>query len=89
MLRLKMVAADLQDGSGDDRIDQVLAEIDLRVAVELAKAGLSKAKKIQQFLRFMADGRRRALVLHRPSRPKTLARYRLPKFVVSVTELGI
>jgi hypothetical protein len=41
MLRLKMVAADLQDGSGDDRIDQVLAEIDLRVAVELAKAGLS------------------------------------------------
>lgn len=41
MLRLKMVAADLQDGSGDDRIDQVLAEIDLRVAVELAKAGLA------------------------------------------------
>ncbi len=40
MLRLKSVAADLQDGSGDDRLDQVLAEIDLRVAVELAKAGL-------------------------------------------------
>ena len=27
--------------SGDDRLDQVLAEIDLRVAVELAKAGMS------------------------------------------------
>jgi len=41
MLRLKAVAADLHDGSGDHRLDQVLAEIDLRVAVELAKAGLS------------------------------------------------
>ena len=41
MLRLQSVAADLHDGSGDDRLDQVLAEIDLRVAVELAKAGLS------------------------------------------------
>ena len=41
MLRLKSVAADLHDASGDDRLDQVLAEIDLRVAVELAKAGLS------------------------------------------------
>jgi hypothetical protein len=42
MLRLKAVAADLHDGgSGDDRLDAVLAEIDLRVAVELAKAGLS------------------------------------------------
>lgn len=41
MLRLKAVVADLRDGSGDDRLDQVLAEIDLRVAVELAKAGLS------------------------------------------------
>jgi hypothetical protein len=41
MLRLKAVAADLQDGSGDDRLDAVLAEIDLRVAVELAKAGIS------------------------------------------------
>jgi len=41
MLRLKSVAADLHDGSGDDRLDQVLAEIDLRVAVELAKAGMS------------------------------------------------
>ena len=40
MLRLKSVAADLHDGSGDERLDQVLAEIDLRVAVELAKAGM-------------------------------------------------
>ncbi len=41
MLRLKAVAVDLQDLSGDERLDAVLAEIDLRVAVELAKAGLS------------------------------------------------
>jgi hypothetical protein len=41
MLRLKSVAADLHDASGDDGLDQVLAEIDLRVAVELAKAGMS------------------------------------------------
>jgi hypothetical protein len=41
MLRLKAVAADLHDASGDDRIDEVLAEIDLRVAVELAKAGMA------------------------------------------------
>jgi class II flagellar assembly regulator FliX len=41
MLRLKSVAADLHGGSGDDRLDTVLAEIDLRVAVELAKAGMS------------------------------------------------
>jgi hypothetical protein len=41
MLRLKAVSADLRDGSGDDRLDHVLAEIDLRVAVELAKAGIS------------------------------------------------
>ena len=41
MLRLKSLAVDLRDGSGDDRLDQVLAEIDLRVAVELAKAGIS------------------------------------------------
>ena len=41
MLRLKAVAVDLHDTSGDDGLDQVLAEIDLRVAVELAKAGIS------------------------------------------------
>ena len=40
LLRLKSVAADLKDGSGDDRLDAVLAEIDLRVEVELAKAGI-------------------------------------------------
>jgi hypothetical protein len=41
MLRLKAVAVDLKDSSGDARLDQVLSEIDLRVAVELAKAGLN------------------------------------------------
>jgi hypothetical protein len=39
--RLKAVAADLKDGSGDEKLDQVLGEIELRVAVELAKAGLN------------------------------------------------
>jgi len=41
LLRLKAVAGDLMDSSGDEKLDQVLAEIDLRVAVELAKAGIS------------------------------------------------
>jgi hypothetical protein len=41
LLRLKAVAADLKDGSGDERLDQVLSDIDLRVAVELAKAGIA------------------------------------------------
>jgi hypothetical protein len=41
MLRLKAAAADLQESSGDARLDQLLAEIDLRVGVELAKAGMS------------------------------------------------
>jgi hypothetical protein len=41
MLRLKSAAADLKEGSGDDRLDSVLAEIDLRVEVELAKAGIA------------------------------------------------
>jgi len=41
MLRLKSVTADLKDGSGDDKLDRVLAEIELRVEVELAKAGIS------------------------------------------------
>ena len=40
MLRLKSVAADLKEGSGDAGLDSVLAEIDLRVEVELAKAGI-------------------------------------------------
>ena len=34
---LKAAAAGLKDLSGDPRVDQVLAEIDLRVEVELAK----------------------------------------------------
>lgn len=41
LLRLKSVAADLQHSSGDEKLDQILGEIDLRVAVELAKAGLN------------------------------------------------
>ena len=41
LLRLKSAAADLRVGSGDEKLDQVLAEIDLRVAVELAKAGIA------------------------------------------------
>lgn len=41
LLRLKSAATDLRDGSGDEKLDQVLAEIDLRVAVELAKAGIA------------------------------------------------
>jgi hypothetical protein len=41
LLRLKAVAADLKDGSGDEKLDQVLSEIELRVAVELAKAGIN------------------------------------------------
>jgi hypothetical protein len=41
LLRLKAAAADLKDGSGDEKLDQVLGEIELRVAVELAKAGIN------------------------------------------------
>jgi hypothetical protein len=37
LLRRKSVAADLRDGSGDKKLDQVLGEIDLRVAVEPAQ----------------------------------------------------
>jgi hypothetical protein len=40
LLRLKAVAGDLKERSGDDGLDQVLSEIELRVAVELAKVGL-------------------------------------------------
>ena len=35
--RLRAAAAALKDQSGDPRVDEVLAEIDLRVEVELAK----------------------------------------------------
>jgi len=38
--RLQFVAADLKGTSGDGGLDGVLAEIDLRVGVELAKAGI-------------------------------------------------
>ncbi|ETR75842.1 flagellar assembly protein FliX [Afipia sp. P52-10] len=39
--RLRVVAAGLKANSGDSGLDQVLAEIELRVEVELAKAGNS------------------------------------------------
>jgi len=39
LARLKSVAASLADGSGDGALDSVLAEINLRVEVELAKFG--------------------------------------------------
>jgi hypothetical protein len=39
-LRLKSAGADLKTPSGDPGLDGVLAEIDLRVEVELAKAGI-------------------------------------------------
>ena len=35
--RLKSATADLRDSSGDDRLDSVLAEIELRLEVEIAK----------------------------------------------------
>jgi hypothetical protein len=41
LLRLKAIAGDLKEGSGDEKLDQVLGEIELRVAVELAKAGIN------------------------------------------------
>jgi hypothetical protein len=40
--RLRMAAADLKSVSGDPGLDQVLSEIELRVEVELAKAGQIK-----------------------------------------------
>lgn len=39
VLRLRAAAAELKASSGDAGLDAVLAEIDLRVEVELAKAG--------------------------------------------------
>jgi hypothetical protein len=41
LLRLKSVAGDLREPTGDPGLDQVMGEIDLRVSVELAKAGIS------------------------------------------------
>ena len=40
LARLKVAADGLTEGSGDSALDTVLGEIDLRVAVELAKAGV-------------------------------------------------
>jgi len=37
LMRLKSASAELTATSGDDRLDSVLAEIDLRLAVEIAK----------------------------------------------------
>ncbi len=37
LMRLKSVTTDLLDASGDEKLDAVLAEIELRVAVEIAK----------------------------------------------------
>jgi len=37
--RLRDAAANLKSSSGDPRLDAVLSEIELRVEVELAKAG--------------------------------------------------
>ncbi len=43
LARLKVASEGLTEGSGDPGLDQVLGEIDLRVAVELAKAGMKSA----------------------------------------------
>jgi len=37
LMRLKAVAGGLKEGSGEEKVDQMLGEIELRVAVELAK----------------------------------------------------
>ena len=37
LMRLKSASAELLDASGDQKLDAVLAEIELRVAVEIAK----------------------------------------------------
>ena len=41
LARLQVAADGLTEESGDPGLDQVLGEIDLRVAVELAKAGMA------------------------------------------------
>lgn len=41
LARLKVAAEDLIVETGDPGLDRVLSEIDLRVAVELAKAGMN------------------------------------------------
>ena len=37
--RLKSATADLASGTGDEQLDQVLSEIELRLEVEIAKLG--------------------------------------------------
>jgi hypothetical protein len=41
LMRLKVAADGLTESTGDAGLDMVLGEIDLRVAVELAKAGVA------------------------------------------------
>ena len=41
LARLKVASEGLEEGSGDAGLDAVLGEINLRVAVELAKAGVA------------------------------------------------
>ena len=43
LLRLKSATAGLRDASGDAKLDAVLAEIELRVEVEIAKMAPAKA----------------------------------------------
>jgi hypothetical protein len=40
--RLKAATAELSDSSGDQRLDSVLAEIELRLEVEIAKMSLRR-----------------------------------------------
>jgi hypothetical protein len=40
LARLKVASEGLNEGSGDAGLDAIMGEIDLRVAVELAKAGI-------------------------------------------------
>ena len=40
LARLKVASEGLNEGSGDAGLDMIMGEIDLRVAVELAKAGI-------------------------------------------------
>ena len=51
LMRLKSVSTELLDASGDPRLDNVLAEIELRLAVEIAKLTHPVAAKIPPFFR--------------------------------------
>ena len=54
LLRLKSATADLRDASGDDRLDSVLAEIELRLAVEIAKMGPPGSAQTPDFSAYRA-----------------------------------